>query len=93
MVGRAKGHKGSAVIRARLERIKLGNLGDCKSIGHGLSELRIAFGPGYRVYFGQEGVKIIVLLCGGNKSSQTKDIAKAKLLWMEYKDGVKKLSK
>ena len=85
--------KARAIIRARLERVKLGNLGDCKSVGEGIAELRISFGPGYRVYFGQDGVRIIVLLCGGDKSSQRRDIAKAKLLWMEYNYGNKKLSK
>lgn len=85
--------KGRAIIRARLERVRLGNLGDCKSIGDGISELRIAFGPGYRVYFGQDGSKLVVLLCGGDKSTQKKDIAKAKLLWMEYRNGTKKLPK
>ena len=85
--------KGRAVIRARLERVRLGNLGDCKSIGDGVFELRIAFGPGYRVYLGQDGLKMVVLLCGGDKRTQKKDIARAKLLWMEYKHGTKKLSK
>lgn len=88
-----KDSKGRAVIRARLERVRLGNFGDCKSIGDGVNELRVAFGPGYRVYFGQDGTKLIVLLCGGDKSTQKRDIAKAKLLWMEYKNGNKKLSK
>ena len=68
--------KGRAIIRARLERIKLGNLGDCKGLGVGISELRISFGPGYRVYFGRQDT-IIVLLCGGDKSSQKRDIVKA----------------
>ena len=85
--------KGRAAIRARLERVRLGNLGDCKSIGDGVSELRISFGPGYRVYFGQDGPTLIVLLCGGDKSTQKRDIAKSKLLWMEYKNGSQKLSK
>ena len=85
--------KGRAVIRARLERIRQGNFGDCKSVGDGIRELRISFGPGYRLYFGQNGTKIVVLLCGGDKGSQKRDIAEAKLLWMEYKHGSKKLSK
>jgi len=85
--------KGRAVIRARLERVRLGNFGDCKGIGEGIHELRIAYGPGYRVYFGQDGGKIVVLLCGGDKSSQKRDIVKAKLLWTEYKYGSQKLSR
>jgi putative addiction module killer protein len=83
--------KGRAIIRARLERVRLGNLGDCKDVGDGVSELRIAFGPGYRVYFGQDGLRVIVLLIGGDKASQKKDIERAKLLWLEYKHGSKKL--
>lgn len=78
--------KARAIIRARLERVKLGNLGDTKSIGDGVFELRIPYGPGYRVYFGQDGLKIIVLLCAGNKSSQKRDIVKAKLLWGKYQN-------
>lgn len=85
--------KGRAAIRARIERVGLGNLGDCKSVGDGVSELRISYGPGYRVYFGQEGSKLVVLLCGGDKSTQKRDITKAKELWEEYKNASKKLSK
>lgn len=75
-----------AIVRARLERVKLGNLGDTKSIGDGILELRISDGPGYRVYFEQDGSKTIVLLCGGDKTSQKRDIVKAKLLWGKYKN-------
>jgi putative addiction module killer protein len=59
-------------------------LGDCKPVGAGVSELRIDFGPGYRVYFGQVGTKIIVLLWGGEKSMQNADIKKAKAYWADY---------
>lgn len=83
--------KGRAVVRARLNRIELGNFGDCKGVGAGVQELRITFGPGYRVYFGREGNTVVVLLCGGDKGSQSRDIAKAKLLWEEYKDANQKL--
>ncbi len=76
-----------ALIRARLNRVQLGNYGDCKSVGGGIYELRVAYGPGYRVYFGIEGELVVVLLCGGDKSSQKRDILKAKLLWLEYLDG------
>lgn len=79
--------KGRAAIRARLNRIELGNFGDCKSVGEGVFELRITFGPGYRVYFGKQGEHLVVLLCGGDKSTQDRDIVKAKLLWKEYKYG------
>ena len=85
--------KARAIIRARIERIRLGNLGDCKSLGGGVFELKIPFGPGYRVYLGQDGPVIVVLLCGGDKGSQKRDITKAKLLWTEYKNGRTKLSR
>jgi putative addiction module killer protein len=83
--------KARAVIRARINRLELGNFGDCKSVGTGVLELRVSFGPGYRIYFGRDGNTLVVLLCGGDKSSQAKDIPKAKLLWKEYKDASKKL--
>ncbi|MBI2877392.1 MAG: type II toxin-antitoxin system RelE/ParE family toxin [Candidatus Tectomicrobia bacterium] len=73
-------------IRARINRVRLGNFGDCKSVGEGVSELRIDFGPGYRVYFGQEGTKIVILLCGGDKSSQAGDIRKAQEYWADYRN-------
>lgn len=69
-----------AQIVARLRRLSHGNFGDTKPIGDGLSELRIHSGPGYRLYFVRRGSEIIVLLCGGDKSSQSRDIAKAKEL-------------
>ncbi len=71
-------------IEKRLKRIQLGNLGDYKSVGEGVCELRIKYGPGYRVYFGQIGTTIVLLLCGGDKSTQDKDILKAKELWRDY---------
>jgi putative addiction module killer protein len=83
--------KARATIRARLNRLELGNFGDCKCIGSGVLELRVAFGPGYRVYLGRDGSTVVVLLCGGDKGSQFRDIAKAKVLWREYKDANKKL--
>lgn len=67
-------------IVARIARVSFGLLGDVKSVGDRVSELRIDFGPGYRVYFTRRGSEIIVLLCGGDKGSQSKDIAKAKEL-------------
>jgi putative addiction module killer protein len=73
-----------AAIRKRLNRIRLGNLGDCKSLGGGVYELRIDLGPGYRVYYGLDGETLVVLLCGGDKRSQARDIAAAKEHWKEY---------
>lgn len=58
--------------------------GDCEPVGEGVNELRMFFGPGYRVYIGEEGNNIVVLLCGGDKSTQTKDIETAKLYWKEH---------
>lgn len=77
--------KGRAVIRARINRVRLGLIGDCKPVGDGVSEARIDFGPGYRVYFAQEGNTIIILLCGGDKRSQTQDISKAKEYLLDYR--------
>lgn len=71
---------------ARLERLETGNFGDCKGVGGGVSELRIDWGPGYRVYFGRDGQTVIVLLCGGDKRKQDADIRKAVELWQEFVD-------
>lgn len=70
-------------ILARLRRAELGNFGDCKALGDGISEMRIDVGQGYRVYFMQDGVCIYVLLLGGDKATQKKDIAQAKALARE----------
>lgn len=69
-----------AKIAARIRRLSFGNPGDVRPIGAGLSELRIHHGPGYRVYFVQRGTVLIILLCGGDKRTQTRDIATAKAL-------------
>jgi len=74
-------------ILARLERIRLGLYGDCRPVGEGVSEMRIDAGPGYRVYFGQEARAMVILLCGGSKATQKKDIAKAKAYWKNYRSG------
>ena len=71
-------------IRTRLNRIRLGNFGDSARVGEGVQELRIDFGPGYRVYFGQTGTKVVLLLCGGDKSTQTQDILQAKSYWKDH---------
>lgn len=67
-------------IGARIRRVSLGNLGDVKSVGEGVSELRITYGPGYRVYFTRRGDMVIILLAGGDKSTQRRDIERAKEL-------------
>jgi putative addiction module killer protein len=71
---------GPARILARLESARLGNLGDIRSVGDGASELRIDVGAGYRVYFTRRQRVVIILLCGGDKSTQSRDIARAKLM-------------
>jgi putative addiction module killer protein len=77
--------RGRAKIRTRLDRVRLGNFGDRTSVGGGVEELRIDFGPGYRVYFGQVGSKVVLLLCGGDKSTQEQDICEARRYWKDYK--------
>ena len=65
--------------------VRQGGLGDCKSVGEGVSELRVDCGPGYRIYFGQKGQTLVVLLCGGDKRTQDRDIRLAKQYWHEFK--------
>ncbi len=74
-------------IRARILTIQAENLGDYKSVGQGVFELRFFFDGGIRIYFGKDGGKIIVLLCGGDKSTQKRDIETAKKYWEDYKNG------
>lgn len=76
-----------ARIEARLRRLSLGHLGDAKSLGDGVSEMRIDYGPGYRLYFTRRGDRIVILLCGGDKKRQSDDIARAKQLAKEADDG------
>lgn len=73
-------------IQARLNRLRFGNFGDFKSVGGGVFELRLDFAVGYRIYFGQVSCTIVLLLCGGDKSSQPQDIERAKSYWLEYKE-------
>ncbi len=73
-----------ARVLVRLERLEVGNFGDARYLRDGVSELRIDWGPGYRVYFGRDGDTVIVLLCGGDKRKQAADIEKAVELWNEY---------
>jgi len=70
----------------RIRRLSLGNAGDVQPIGDGLSEMRIDYGPGYRVYFMHKNKVVVLLLCGGDKRTQTKDIVKAKRIAAEWKD-------
>ncbi|WP_085608425.1 MULTISPECIES: type II toxin-antitoxin system RelE/ParE family toxin [unclassified Pseudomonas] len=73
-------------IQVRIDRMADGNFGDVKAIGEGISEARIDYGPGYRVYFMQQGRQLVILLCGGDKSSQSRDIKQARLIaesWQE----------
>jgi putative addiction module killer protein len=76
-----------ARIQIRIDRLSLGNPGDATPVGEGVSEMRIDYGPGYRVYFARRGKALVVLLCGGNKQTQDEDIARAKTLAKEWKDG------
>src|SRR3989344_3924233 len=71
-------------IRERLTRMERGLLGDCKGLGGGMHELRIDLGPGYRIYFGQIGMTLVLLLCGGDKSTQEKDIKTARSYWEDH---------
>jgi putative addiction module killer protein len=84
---RLKDERTRAVVALRLARLAFGNVGDVKPVGEGVSELRIDFGPGFRVYFQRRGKQIILLLCGGDKSSQVKYIQLAKRLAKESSEG------
>lgn len=77
-------HNVRGKINQRIKRVSLGNLGNYRSVGEGVCELKIDYGPGYRVYFGQVGLTIILLLCGGDKSTQEQDIRKAQEYWKNY---------
>jgi putative addiction module killer protein len=76
--------KMQAAVDARLTRVRAGNFGDCKSVGGGVFELRISFGPGLRVYYGLHGQQVVVLLGGGDKRSQSRDIRRAQQLWQQF---------
>ncbi len=75
-------------IKVRVTRAELGNLGNHRSVGQGVIELKIDFGPGYRLYVGLHGNELIVLLCAGNKSTQDKDIGKAHSYWEDFKESL-----
>ena len=76
--------KMQAAVDARLTRVRAGNFGDCKSVGGGVFELRIALGPGIRVYYGLQGQQVVILLGGGDKSTQARDIRRAQQLWQQF---------
>lgn len=77
---------GAAQVLRRLTRLERGNPGNVAPVGEGVSELKIDFGPGYRVYFGQHGEELVIILGGGDKSTQDRDIKAAKKLWREWKE-------
>lgn len=85
----------AAAVKATtaLERLAQGNKSAIKSVGQGVSEYRIDFGPGYRIYFGKDGEQLIILLGGGSKKRQDQDIAEAKDAWQEYKKRKKEAAK
>jgi len=76
---------GAAKIRTRVKRAELGNMGDHRGVGHGVIELKINYGPGYRVYIGIADKEQLILLCAGDKSSQDKDILKAMDYWEDFR--------
>ena len=84
-LNRLKDIMARAVIRKRLNRIRLGNCGNTEPVGNGVYELKIYYGSGYRAYYGLDGNSLVVLLCGGDKSSQVRDIEKAKEYWKDYR--------
>ncbi len=81
-----KDERARALIASRLDRLAYGHVGDVAPVGEGISELRIHYGPGYRIYFHRRGNTVIILLCGGDKASQTKDINAAKRLVEEWSE-------
>lgn len=81
-----KDRVGRANITNRLNRVSLGNYGDCESVGDGVYELRIHYGPGYRIYFSEQKETIVLLLLGGSKRTQANDIKKAKQFWAEFRE-------
>jgi len=81
-----KDRTAKARIQARIDRMEMGNFGDVAPVGQGVSEMRIFYGSGYRVYFVQRGSIVVILLCGGDKSSRTSDINKAKELVKQLED-------
>ncbi len=85
-LGALRDARARARILIRIDRLARGNPGDVEPVGDGVSELRIDYGPGYRIYFVQRGTRYILLLAGGNKSTQSRDIERAKRLAQEYEE-------
>lgn len=83
-VERLRDRRAVASVNARILKVSSGHLGDARSVGDGIYEMRIHYGPGYRLYFIREGETVIVLLCGGDKSSQRRDIERAKRLAQDW---------
>lgn len=84
-LSKLKDRRATARLLVRIESLRQGNSGDSKSLGYGLHELRVHFGPGYRVYFTRKAGLVILLLCGGDKSSQSRDIARARKILSELR--------
>ena len=83
---RLRDARARARIRARLARVRLGNLGDAHAVGSSVWELRVDYGPGYRVYYAQSGPATLLLLCGGDNTTQAADIRQAQTYWTEYQE-------
>ena len=83
-LAKLRDRRATAIVLLRIGRVQRGLFGDCRSLGAGVWELRIDVGPGYRVYFGRAGQKIVLLLCGGDKGHQHEDIALARKYWSDY---------
>ncbi|MYK12346.1 MAG: type II toxin-antitoxin system RelE/ParE family toxin, partial [Acidobacteriia bacterium] len=79
-----------ACIQTRIDRVELGNFGDHKRVGRGVSELRIDFGPGCRIYYGSDGKELVILLAGGTKKRQARDIATVQACWRAYQQEKRK---
>jgi putative addiction module killer protein len=84
-LNRLKDRKAQVAIDARLTRVRMGNLGLCRSVGKGVFELKVDLGPGYRVYFGEAGSTLVILLLGGDKRTQSSDIKQAQKYWEDYR--------
>lgn len=85
-VRRLKDRRAAARVQVRIDRLATGNPGDARSVGGGVLELRIDYGPGYRIYYLQEGQRLVVLLCGGDKSSQARDIEQARGIAKQWRE-------
>ena len=79
------GEAAASVVNGRIARLQVGNFGLTRSVGNGVNELKIDFGPGYRIYFGMQGLSVVIILCGGIKDSQDRDVKKAHKYWKEFR--------